>query len=202
MALGDVSPFHRFARLYDLGMWRADRATLEAGLAVADRPIERVLDVGGGTGRASRALSGYERVVVDAARGMLQEVRGHGLATVQADAAMLSFADGSADAVLVVDALHHMADPERVFVAARRVLRPGGVLLIREFDPTTLRGRGLVAAEHLVGFDSGFWAPGTLRDRLAAAGFEASVVERGFGYTVTGVVGGGGTEAPSRGSVQ
>ena len=86
MALGDVSPFHRFARLYDLGMWRADRATLEAGLAVADRPIERVLDVGGGTGRASRALSGYERVVVDAARGMLQEARGHGLATVQADA--------------------------------------------------------------------------------------------------------------------
>ena len=95
-----------------------------------------------------------------------------------------------------------MADPERVFAAARRVLRPGGVLLIREFDPTTLRGRGLVAAEHLVGFDSGFWAPGTLRDRLAAAGFEASVVERGFGYTVAGAVGGGGTEAPSRGSVQ
>lgn len=77
-----------------------------------------------------------------------------------------------------------MADPERVFAAARRVLRPGGVLLIREFDPTTLRGRGLVAAEHLVGFDSGFWTPETLRDRLA------------------GVVGGGGTEAPSRGSVQ
>ena len=146
MALGDVSPFHRFARLYDLGMWRADRVTLEAGLAVADRPIERVLDVGGGTGRASRALSGYERVVVDA--------------------------------------LHHMADPERVFAAARRVLRSGGVLLIREFDPTTLRGRGLVAAEHLVGFDSGFRAPETLRDRLA------------------GVVGEGGTEAPSQGSVQ
>jgi len=188
MALGDVSPFHRFARLYDLGMWRADRATLEAGLAVADRPVERVLDVGGGTGRASLALSEYETVVVDAARGMLAEARVKGLATVQGDAATLPVADESADAVLVVDALHHMADLDGVLAAARRVLRPGGVLVIREFDPTTLRGRGLVVAEHLVGFDSHFHSPEDLRDRLTTAGFEATVVETGFGYTVVGTV--------------
>jgi demethylmenaquinone methyltransferase/2-methoxy-6-polyprenyl-1,4-benzoquinol methylase len=186
MALGDVSPFHRFARLYDLGMWRADRATLEAGLAVAERPVERVLDVGGGTGRASRALAGYDTVVVDAARGMLREARGKGLATIQGDAATLPVRDEGADAVLVVDALHHMADVDGVLAAARRVLRPGGVLVIREFDPTTLRGRGLVLAERLVGFDSHFYAPDDLRDRLAAAGFEATVVESGFGYTVAG----------------
>ena len=188
MALGDVSPFHRFARLYDRGMWRADRSTLEAGFAVADRSVERVLDVGGGTGRASLALPDYETVVVDAARGMLAEARGKGLATVQGDAATLPVRDESADAVLVVDALHHMADPEGVFVAARRAVRPGGVLVIREFDPTTLRGRGLVLGERLVGFDSQFWSPATLRDLLEAAGFEAHVVEDGFGYTVAGVV--------------
>ena len=152
MALGDVAPFHRFARLYDLGMWRADPDRLRAGLALADRPVETLLDVGGGTGRASRALSGYERVVVDA--------------------------------------LHHMADPERVFAAARRVLHPGGVLLIREFDPTTLRGRGVVAAERVVGFDSTFWPPANLADRLAGAGLDARVVEKGFGYTVIGVTDG------------
>ncbi|MEF8851177.1 MAG: methyltransferase domain-containing protein [Haloarculaceae archaeon] len=188
MALGDVSPFHRFARFYDLGMWRADRATLEAGLAVADRPVERVLDVGGGTGRASRALTDYETVVVDAARGMLARARETGLATVQGDAAALPVHDGSADAVLVVDALHHMADPDGVFAAAGRALRPGGVLVVREFDPTTLRGRGLVLGERVVGFDSQFWPPAELRDRLAAAGFEATVVEGGFGYTVAGTV--------------
>jgi demethylmenaquinone methyltransferase/2-methoxy-6-polyprenyl-1,4-benzoquinol methylase len=188
MALGDVSPFHRFARLYDLGMWGADRATLEAGFAAAERPVERVLDVGGGTGRASLALPDRETVVVDAARGMLREARGKGLATVQGDAATLPVRDGSADAVLVVDALHHMADPEGVFAAARRALSPGGVLVIREFDPTTLRGRGVVLGERVVGFDSQFWPPAELRDLLAAAGFEARVVEGGFGYTVAGVV--------------
>jgi demethylmenaquinone methyltransferase/2-methoxy-6-polyprenyl-1,4-benzoquinol methylase len=187
MALGDVSPFHRFARLYDLGMWRAERTTLAAGFAVADRPVERVLDVGGGTGRASRALAGYETVVVDAAQGMLVQARGKGLVTVQGDAATLPVHDGSTDAVLVVDALHHMADPDGVFAAAHRALRPGGVLVVREFDPTTLRGRGLVVGEHIVGFDSQFWPPADLRDRLAASGFEATVVEGGFGYTVAGV---------------
>lgn len=188
MALGDVAPFHRLARLYDLGMWRADPETLATGLARAERPVERVLDVAGGTGRAALALDVPERVVVDAARGMLARARGKGLDAVQADAATLPFADGSADAVLVVDALHHVADVDGVFTAARRVLRPGGVLVVREFDPSTLRGRGLVAAEHLVGFDSTFWPPETLHQRLAAAGFDAGVVESGFGYTVVGVV--------------
>jgi demethylmenaquinone methyltransferase/2-methoxy-6-polyprenyl-1,4-benzoquinol methylase len=187
MALGDVAPFHRFARVYDLGMWRADPETLGAGLALAERSVETVLDVGGGTGRASRALDVPQRVVVDAARGMLREARSHGLATVQGDAATLPVADGSADAVLIVDALHHMADVDGVFVAAHRALAPGGVLVVREFDPTTVRGRGLVLAEHLVGFDSAFWSPDDLAARVAAAGLDATVVERGFGYTVAGV---------------
>lgn len=186
MALGDVAPFHRFARWYDRGMWAADPGTLRAGLDRADRPVEVVLDVGGGTGRAARALDGPRPVVVDAARGMLREARGHGLDAVQGDAATLPVRDGRVDAVLVVDALHHMADPAGVFRAARRALRPGGVLVVREFDPTTLRGRGLALAERAVGFDSQFRSPDDLRARLARAGFDAAVVERGFGYTVAG----------------
>jgi len=187
MALGDVAPFHRFARLYDLGMYRADPETLQVGLDRADGPVELVLDVGGGTGRASRALSGPRTVVVDAARGMLREARGHGLETVQGDAATLPIGDGAADAIVIVDALHHMADVDGVFAAAHRALRPGGVLVVREFDPATLRGRGLVLGERIVGFDSHFYPPDDLRDRLTSAGFDATVPDRGFGYTVAAV---------------
>jgi len=186
MGLGDVTPFHRFARLYDLAMYRADPEPLQIGFDRAEGAVETVLDVGGGTGRASRALSVSRPVVVDAARGMLREARGHGLETVQGDAATLPVADGAADAVVIVDALHHMADVDGVLAAARRALRPGGVVVIREFDPTTLRGRGLVFGERLVGFDSAFYSPADLRERVSRAGFDATVPDRGFGYTVVG----------------
>ncbi|MEA5408767.1 methyltransferase domain-containing protein [Haloarculaceae archaeon H-GB2-1] len=117
---------------------------------------------------------------------MLEQARSHGLDCVQGDAGTLPVADDSVDAVVVVDALHHMADATAVFEEAHRVLRPGGVLVVREFDPTTVRGRALVAVEHLVGFESRFWAPETLAEQLRDAGLDAAVLESGFGYTVTG----------------
>jgi demethylmenaquinone methyltransferase/2-methoxy-6-polyprenyl-1,4-benzoquinol methylase len=186
MSLGDVDAFHRYARAYDYLMIPADPDPIERGLAVADRPVERVLDVGGGTGRVSRVLDA-ETIVVDAARGMCSAARERADAVVQGDARALPFADASADAVVVVDALHHMADIGDVFAAVHRVLRPGGVCVVREFDPSTLRGRGLVIGERLVGFDSQFYTPAAVRERLQRAGFDATVTDRGFTYTVAGV---------------
>ncbi|MFT4922515.1 MAG: SAM-dependent methyltransferase, partial [Haloarculaceae archaeon] len=131
-------------------------------------------------------LDAPEGLVADPARGMLRQARGHGLEAVQSDGARLPFRSASVDAVVVTDALHHVGDQEGVLTEAARVLRPGGVFVVREFDPTTLRGRGLVAAEHLVGFDSVFHSPDELADMIAETSLIASVVERGFGYTVVG----------------
>ena len=55
MAVGDVATFDRFARAYDLLMPSARRSKLDAALARAERPVERLVDVGGGPGRAARA---------------------------------------------------------------------------------------------------------------------------------------------------
>ena len=187
MDAGDVAPFDRFARLYDLFMPQADAATLQRGLARAERPLERLVDVGGGPGRAVRELDAEIRLVVDVAGGMLRRARRHGLQPVRGDGARLPLGDESVDAVLVTDALHHLNDQRGVLRDAARVLRPGGVLVIREFDPETLRGRGLVLAERVVGFDSVFHGPDALAADIADAGLTASVVERGFSYTVVGV---------------
>ncbi|MFB6159737.1 MAG: class I SAM-dependent methyltransferase [Haloferacaceae archaeon] len=183
---GDVRFFDRTAALYDRVMPPVRTTPLRAGLARADRPVERLLDVAGGPGRAAAGLDVPERVVVDAAAGMCRRARAGGLAAVRGDAGRLPVASAAVDAVLVADALHHLPAPDEALREAARVLRPGGVLVVREFDPGTLPGRALVAAERLVGFDSAFLRPDALADRVAAAGLDAAVLDRGFGYTVAG----------------
>lgn len=187
MGSGDLWFFDRIAPLYDLFMFGSDAEAFEAGLAVADRPVRRVVDVAGGTGRALRALSPEEGLVVDASRPMLARARDRGIAVALGDAGRLPLADASTDAVLIVDAFHHLPDPDAALREAARVTRPGGVVVLREFDPETLRGRAIELAETVVGFDSTFVTPAEAAERLEAAGLDASITDSGWGYTAAGV---------------
>ena len=183
---GDVRFFTRFARLYDAAMPPARRGPLRRAVASASRPVERVLDLAGGPGRSVRAVDANERVVADAAPGMVRRAKTAGLAAVVADAGRLPFRGDTFDAVLLTDALHHLPDRSAALAEAHRVCRAGGVLVVRDFDPRTVRGRALVAVERLVGFDSAFARPGDVAARCRDAGFDASVRDEGFSFTVVG----------------
>lgn len=182
--VGDVRFFDRFAPIYDFVMPAAEAETLNEALGCADIPVERVVDIGGGSGRATLALDAPERIVLDVSAGMLNRARERGLDCVRGDARTLPFADGSVDAVTVVDAFHHMPNQRAVAEEVYRVLEPGGVFAISEFDPETLRGRGLVLAERVVGFGSSFASPRELTRFLERVGFDAQVLDTGFEYTV------------------
>jgi demethylmenaquinone methyltransferase/2-methoxy-6-polyprenyl-1,4-benzoquinol methylase len=180
----DVRAFERFAPLYDLFMPPADAVAIRKGLACADRDVDRIVEVGGGSGRAASEVGA---AVLDPAVGMLERAPDRGLEAIRGSADALPLADGSVDAVLVVDALHHFPDHGECLAEAARVLAPGGVLVVREFDRSTRRGRALVAAERLFGFDSRFYTAGELRAAVDAAGLEARPVEYGFRMTIVGV---------------
>lgn len=199
---GDVRFFDRVARAYDRVMPSTDVDALRDGLGFARRPVERVLDLAGGTGRASLALRelGYDPLVADASSGMIRRARARGFDCVRCDAGRLPLCEGAVDAAVVVDALHHLPDRDAAVREAVRVLAPGGVLVVREFDPGTLRGRALVAAERVALMDSSFDRPDALADRLAAAGLDARVLEPGFEYTVYGVKPDAGTDGETTGT--
>lgn len=184
---GDVRFFDRIAPLYDWFMPAADPDALGAGFARAERTVDRVLDVGGGSGRAAEAVPVENRVVVDFSRGMLSRARDRGLDAVRGDATQLPVMEAVVDAVVIVDALHHFPDQAGALREAARVLRPGGVLVVRDFDPSHPLGVGLVAAERAMGMGSSFREPDALAADVADAGLDAEVVDSGFGYTVTGV---------------
>jgi len=205
--LGDVRFFDRLAPLYDLVMPAADRSTLSAGLARAEGSVDHLLDLGGGSGRATIAVDVPERTVLDISRPMLRRARSRQpdqlgrrvgrpsdgdpvgpLSTLQGDAGRMPLADDAVDAAMVVDAFHHMPDQRAVVEEAARVIRPGGVFVVREFDPSHPLGWLLVRAEHAIGMGSTFYKSNGLVDLLAGAGFDVSLLESGFEYTVVGTV--------------
>ena len=182
----DVAAFDVFAPVYDRLMWSADETALRKGLSCAERDVERCVEVGGGSGRAASEVGA---TVLDPAPGMLERAQGRGLETILASAESLPLSNGSVDAILVVDAFHHFADHEAALSEAARVLAPGGVVVICEFDRSTLRGRWLARGERLVGFDSRFFTAAELEAAIDRAGLDARPVEYGFGMTVVGVAG-------------
>lgn len=182
--MGDVGFFDAFAPVYDYFMPGVDREALLSGVEMTERDVEWVVDLGGGTGRGVRVVEARGKVILDASSGM---VRRAGVEGVLGDAARVPFFDCSVDVVIVVDALHHIRCLEGVVEESWRVLREGGVLVVCDFDPGSLRGRLLWFVERVVGMGSVFYSPDEVSGVMIERGFRVSVPRRGFGYTVVGL---------------
>ena len=110
-----------------------------------------VLDLGCGTGRhtARLARDGARVTALDFSPGMLarakERVTSAPVRWVQADLTeRFPFDDDAFDVVLSCLALEHVRDLEPVFVEARRVLRPSGLLVVSDMHPW-MRHRGTQA---------------------------------------------------------
>lgn len=115
------------------GSWYRRQALQRAGLA----PGMRMLDVAVGTGLVAREalpIVGEAGGVIglDPSAGMLAQSGLHGLTLVRGRAESLPFVSGSFDFLCMGYALRHLADLRAVFEEFRRVLRPGGRLLVLE----------------------------------------------------------------------
>lgn len=105
--------------------------------AVQDWSGRRVVDVGAGTGAVSRALAarGARVLAVDGAVRMLAAHPAGGW-SVGGDACALPLAAESLDAVTMGFVLNHLRHPELALQEARRVLRPGGIVLATTWSRT------------------------------------------------------------------
>jgi SAM-dependent methyltransferase len=114
-------------------------------------------------------------VVADVDRAALSRVpRGGRLFPVfLAPGQPLPFADGAFDAVLAVDVLHHVPEPEALAAELVRSLRPEGRLLAVEFDGRRPWARLLRRILRAEGRECRPWDPDTLRTTLGRAGFDA-----------------------------
>lgn len=208
--------FSEIAPTYDLlnsvlslgvdSRWRRQAAEAALGRSSPSRPHgpgrQQVLDVATGTGKLAftikRACADCTVVGVDFAEPMLEVARR------EADRAALdvefAIADGTAlpydhetfDAVTIAYGLRNFADPDAGLREFRRVLRPGGRLVVLEFPPPRpgLVGRlfrfyftkvlprlgGAVSGRrsayaYLPESVLAFFTPEVLAERMATAGF-------------------------------
>lgn len=116
------------ARVYDR---LAERLVDACPVPLAGRIV---LDLGAGTGAASRAARerGARVVAVDAAIGMLLAGAAGAAGrppAAAADALALPFPDGTFDAVVAAFSLNHLRDPTAGLVESARVTRSGGAVI-------------------------------------------------------------------------
>jgi len=150
----------------------------------------RMLDVACGTGTLLQAViaarAGGTRAGVDISPEMLAVARrrlpeGVALAVASADA--LPFADGSFDTVVSTNAFHFFRAPEAALGEMRRVLRPGGALVVTDWCDDDLACR---VCDRLLRVSSAahhrIYGSAECRAMLEGAGFEAAAVER---YKIT-----------------
>jgi arsenite methyltransferase len=157
----------------------------ELALAALDaQPSDSVVDIGCGPGFYVAALAEQAASVtgIDPSASMLaiagRKTEGHGNVTLlQAEAIPLPLEDASMDRALSVQVFEYIADVSAALAEIRRVLRPGGRVVLWDIDWTTLSWYAADAARmarmtqawdrHLVHPA----LPQTLSPALRAAGF-------------------------------
>ena len=137
------SQYDAWARIYDRLWARYMNQTLPvAQQAAAVRSGEQVLDLACGTGellsRIAKETPGAERIGVDLSPKMVERARAKltdepNTRVERADAHDLPFADDTFDVVVCANTFHYFTHPEQVLREVRRVLRPGGRLVLLDW---------------------------------------------------------------------
>ena len=190
---GKFRPLHRFnpVRLQFL----KDRLCRHFGRdAQAGQPLSglRLLDIGSGGGLVAEPLTrlGAEVVGIDATARNVEVARLHaaegGLRIDYRHAAAEELAEAgeSFDAVLALEIVEHVASLEAFVVAASRMVKPGGLLVVATLNRTLKAfGLAIVGAEYVLG-----WLPkGThdWRKFVRPSELEAAIRASGLSLTET-----------------
>ena len=91
----------------------------------------RILDVGVGMSWLSEPLDQYERHGIDITLDFLEKARAKGINAIYSRIEGMPYVDATFDAVVTTDVLEHVFDLSNCTRQILRVLKPGGVLIIR-----------------------------------------------------------------------
>jgi ArsR family transcriptional regulator len=144
---------------------------------VGDEPVYELLDIGTGTGRILEIMSPrvHRGIGIDLSSGMLTVARSNiersgyiNIHVRKGDMYRLPVDDASVDLAILHMVLHYSDNPSEVIAEARRVLRPGGRLIVIDFAAHTEEKLRLEFNHHRLGFPDN-----EIRNCFEAAGLSA-----------------------------
>jgi SAM-dependent methyltransferase len=168
-----IEPFEAHAKRYEAWFERHGAAYISELLAL--RPFVpltgRGLEIGVGSGRFAAPLG--VQVGIDPSSAMLDRALARGIEVFEGIAEHLPFADDSFDHALVVTTLCFVDSPAAMLAQARRVLKPGGVLVMGFIDRDSALGRHYESHRETSVFyrDATFYSASEVERLVIDAGF-------------------------------
>lgn len=168
-----IAPFEAHHLRYEDWFGKHDAAYVSELLAMrAFVPLEgRGLEIGVGSGRFAAPLG--VQVGVDPSPAMLAYAAERGIDVVEGTAEQLPFEASSFDFAIVVTTICFVDSPAQMLAEARRVLKPGGRLVIGFIDRDSDMGREYQAhqSENVFYRDATFYSADEVQQLLEDAGF-------------------------------
>lgn len=165
---------------------QVSRRRVRAMLGLLRRPAAgtRLLDVGCSSGAflAAAAAEGLTVAGVEPSPEAAESARRAGFDVFTGLLEDAGHPDGSFDLVTLVEVLEHLADPGALLRECRRILRPGGIVLVTTPNAASWTARALggdweVFSLTGMGGHVSFFNPGSLALLAARCGFDAVKVE-------------------------
>lgn len=151
--------------------WFASKATLVRSAISRSGGIPQgwLVDLGAGSGGVSSRLASVERPVlaVEGATELAGDCRRRGLLSTAGAVTAVPLADGAAAVVTLLDVIEHLGEPDKALAEARRLLPPGGLLVVTVPAHAWLWSE----ADELLGHVRRYTRR-ILRDQLAQSGFQ------------------------------
>ena len=177
------APFEAHHQRYEAWFEKHEAAYISELLAL--RPFVpwegRGIEIGVGSGRFAAPLG--VQVGVDPSPAMLVHAAARGIEVVEGTAENLPFETGTFDHALVVTTICFVDSPARMLAEARRVLKPGGRLVIGFIDRESALGQDYLAhqAESVFYREATFYSADEVERLLQETGFAIS----DWGQTLT-----------------
>ena len=120
-----------------------------------------LIDIGTGTGRILEILSPYvgkgmgidqSREMLSIARAHLNQLKASNLHVRHGDMYRLPIGNSMVDVVTLHQVLHYAEDPNAVFHESARILKPGGVMIVVDFEPHDIQELRDLHAHRRLGF--------------------------------------------------